>query len=49
MKLIEGNSGSMDESSLAGVRLHLEEPRRGPAAEAVGWSIEWRGTGIGTA
>ena len=49
MKLTESNSGSMDESSLVGVGLHPEEPRRGPAAEAAGWSIEWRSTGIGTA
>ena len=49
MKLIEGNSSSMDESSLVGVRLHREEQRRGPAAEVAGWSSEWRSTGIGTA
>ena len=49
MKLIEGNRSSMDESSLVGMRLHLEEQRRGRAAEVAGWSSGWRSAGISTA
>ena len=49
MKLTEGNSSSVNESNSVIMRLHLEEPYRGPAAEAADWSIEWRSTGVGTA
>ena len=45
----DGNSSSVNESNLVSMWLHLEEPYRGPAAEAAGWSIEWRSTGVGTA
>ena len=49
MKLIEGNRSSMDESSLVGMRLHLEEQRRGRATEVAGWSSGWRSAGISAA
>ena len=49
MKLIEGNRSLMDESNLVGMRLHLEEQRRGRAAEVVCWSSGWRSAGISTA
>ena len=49
MKLIEGNRSSMDESSLVGMRLHLEEQRRGQTAEVVCWSSGWRSAGVSTA
>ena len=49
MKLTEGNGSSVNESNLVSMRLRLEEPYRGPAAEAAGWSIEWRSTGVSTA
>ena len=37
MKLIESNRSSMEESSLIGMRLHLEVQCRGQAAEVAGW------------
>ena len=49
MKLIEGNRSSMDESSLVGMRLHLEEQRLGRAAEVAGWSSGRRSAGSSTA
>ena len=38
MELTEGNRSSMEESSLIGMRLHLEVQCQGQAAEVAGWS-----------